>query len=60
MADAYLEVDGITIAEACLHLGNGVLRVPVEDVKVGDAFAGEKWACHGAVKPINASKKQRF
>ena len=58
--DAYLEVDGVAVFEARLHLGDSVFRVPIEDVKVRDAFAGEKWSCHGAVEPINASKKMQF
>ena len=58
--DAYLEVDGVAVFEARLHLGDSVFRVPVEDVKMGDAFAGEKWSRHGAVEPDNASKKMWF
>ena len=60
MANAYLEVDGVAVFEARLHLGDSVFRVPVEDVKMGDAFTGEKWSRHGAVEPDNASKKMRF
>ena len=60
MANAYLEVDGVAVFEARLHLGDSVFRVTVEDVKMGDAFTGEKWSRHGAVEPDNASKKMRF
>ena len=60
MANAYLEVDGVAVFEARLHLGDSVFRVPVEDVKMGDAFTGEKWSRHGAVEPDNASKKIGF
>lgn len=50
MDKAYLEIDSEAFSQAQFHLRDSLLGVPVEQVEVGDAVAGEERAGHRTVE----------
>ena len=50
----YLDVDSISFREAGFELTNGVVSVPIKDIKIADALLVEEGPRDGAMEPAIA------
>lgn len=55
----HLHINWITFMQSCFKLGDGVIRVPFEDVKMTNAIFAEERSGHGTVKSMHGVNDHR-